>query len=248
LDLFEIEEKILDDASKRIEEVRKGGSFVFDEYEFLVKEYGKLLKQLRQSIHFSDRISNGLFKNNLKLDEKVHFDALTGIYNRRFLDDNIRRIINSLSHSNGVLSVMMLDIDFFKKYNDTYGHSMGDECLKAVAKALSKTGRSDDCVIRYGGEEFVVLLPNTDEAGAGIRAVRFLDGVRSLCIPHINSGISDYVTVSIGATTINVKQRHQYMSYIERADEALYISKNTGRNRYTHLEYSDKKGGGGNEN
>jgi len=246
LDLFEIEEKIFEDAVKRVEEVRKGGSFVFDEFEFLVKEYGKLLKQLRQSIHFADRISNGLFRNNMTLDEKVHFDALTGIYNRRFLDDNIKRIINSLSRSNGVLSVMMLDIDFFKKYNDTYGHSMGDECLKAVAKALSETGRVNDCVIRYGGEEFVVLLSNTDETGAGIMAGRLIDSVRTLCIPHINSDIADYVTVSIGATTVKVKHHHQYMSYIERADEALYMSKDTGRNKYTHLAYHDE--GGGNEN
>jgi diguanylate cyclase (GGDEF)-like protein len=247
LDLFESEQEIFDNATKRVEEVRKGGSFGFEEYEFLVEEYGKLLKQLRKSIHFADRISNGLFRNNLNLDEKVHYDALTGIYNRRFMDDNLRRVMKSLSRSNGLLSVMMVDIDFFKKYNDTYGHSMGDVCLKAVAKALFETARMDDCVIRYGGEEFVILLPNTDEAGSGIIAVRLLDKVRSLCIPHINSDIADYVTISIGATTIKVKINHQYMNYIERADEALYISKDTGRNRYTHLQYHDKDGDDYNE-
>jgi len=248
LDLFENEQKVFNNVTRRIEEVRNGGSFGFEEYESLAKEYGKLLKQLRQSIHFADRISNGLFRNNLNLDEKVHFDSLTGIYNRRFLDDNIKRVINSLARNHGVLSVMMLDIDFFKKYNDTYGHKMGDTCLKAVAKALSETGRADDCVIRYGGEEFVVLLPNTDEAGAGITAGRFLESVRSLCIPHINSDIADYVTISIGATTVKVKHNHQYMNYIERADEALYYSKDTGRNKYTHLKYHDEEGDGGNEN
>jgi len=246
LDLFDIEQKIFDDAKKRIEEVGKGGSLGVEEYESLVKEYGKLLKQLRQSIHFADRISNGLFKNNMILDEKVHFDALTGIYNRRFLDDNIKRIINTMSRSHGSLSVMMLDIDYFKKYNDTYGHSMGDECLKTVAEALSETGRADDCVIRYGGEEFVILLPNTDEAGAGIIAARLLESVRTLEIPHINSDIADYVTISIGATTAQVKHNHKYMSYIERADEALYESKEKGRNKYTHLKYHDE-GGDGNE-
>jgi len=126
VDLFEDEQKILDDAVKRVEEARKGGSFGLEEYESLVKEYGKLLKQLRQSIHFADRISNGLFFTNLNLDDKVHFDALTGIYNRRFMDDNLKRVIKSLSRNNGVLSVMMLDIDFFKRYNDTYGHNMGE--------------------------------------------------------------------------------------------------------------------------
>jgi len=247
LDLFEIEQKVFDDAAKRIEEVQKGGSFNFEDYEALVKEYGKLLKQLRQSIHFADRVSNGLFKSNLILDEKVHFDSLTGIYNRRFMDDNFTHVIKSLSRSKGLLSVMMLDIDFFKKYNDTYGHSVGDTCLKSVASALSGTARGDDCVIRYGGEEFVVLLPNTGEAGAGKIADRLLKSVSSLEIPHINSDIADYVTVSIGATTVKVKPNHQYMHYIERADEALYISKDTGRNKYTHLKYHDEEGDNSNE-
>jgi len=242
LDLFENEQKVFNDAAKRIEEVRKGGSFSFEEYESLVKEYGKLLKQLRKSIHFADRISNGLFKNNMILDEKVHYDSLTGIYNRRFMDDNFKRIIKSVSRSKGELTVMMLDIDFFKKYNDTYGHNMGDACLKAVAKALSESARMNDCVVRYGGEEFVVILPNTDEAGAGITAARFLESVRSLYIPHRSSDIANYVTISIGATTVKVKLKHQYMDYIERADNALYMSKNSGRDRYTHLKYNEQEG------
>jgi diguanylate cyclase (GGDEF)-like protein len=242
LDLFEIEQKVLDDAEKRIEEVRNGGSYGFEEYVSIVNEYGKLLKQIRQSIHFADRISNGLFETNILLDEKVHYDALTGIYNRRFWDDNIKRIIKSVSISNGMLTVMMLDIDFFKRYNDTYGHNMGDVCLKAVAEALSKAARMDDCVIRYGGEEFVILLPNTDEAHAEKIAARLLRNVSSLEIPHINSDVSDYVTISIGATTVRVKTSHQYINYIERADEALYMSKDAGRNKYTHLKYYDEEG------
>jgi len=247
LDLFEIEQKIFDDATKRIEEVRKGGSFDFKEYESLVKAYGKLLKQNRKSTHFADRISNGLFEINITLDEKVHYDALTGIYNRRFMDDNFKRIINSLARTNGVLSVMMLDIDFFKKYNDAYGHSTGDECLRSVAKALYETARMDDCVIRYGGEEFVILLPNTDERDAEKIAARLLKNVRALKIPHADSGIADHVTVSIGATTVKVSLYHKYMNYIERADKALYTSKNTGRNKYSHLKYHDGEEGDSNE-
>ena len=247
MDLFENEQKIYDDAAKRVEEARESGFLGFEEFESLANEYGKLLKQLRKSIHFADRTSNGLFKSNLNLEDIVHYDALTGIYNRRFMEDNFRRFIKSLSRSNGVLSVMMIDIDFFKKYNDTYGHTMGDTCLQAVAKALHDTARTDDCVIRYGGEEFVILLPNTDETGAGIFALRLLNSVRSLHIPHINSDIANYVTISIGATTIKVRLFHQYMSYIECADKALYISKDTGRDKYTHLKYNDKQRGGINE-
>jgi len=250
LDLFEDEQKIFDDAAKRIEEIRKDGSFCIveiEEFESLLSEYGKLLKQLRKSVHFADRTSNGLFRINLNLENKVHFDALTGIYNRRFMEDNFRRVIKFMSRNNGALSVMMLDIDFFKKYNDTYGHKMGDECLRAVAKALSETARVDDYVIRYGGEEFAVILPNTDEAGAGIIAARLLNSVSSIGIPHINSEIADYVTISIGATTIKVKNNHQFMDYIECADKALYVSKNTGRNKYTHLKYDDQEGGSDHE-
>jgi diguanylate cyclase (GGDEF)-like protein len=157
------------------------------------------------------------------------------------MDDNLKRGIKSLSRSNGILSVMMLDIDFFKKYNDTYGHKMGDECLKSVAKTLNETARMDDCVIRYGGEEFVILLPNTDETGVGITAQRLLKSIRALNIPHKNSDIVEHVTISIGATTVKVKLTHEYMDYIQRADEALYISKNTGRNKYIHLKYIDEE-------
>jgi diguanylate cyclase (GGDEF)-like protein len=239
LDLFEKEQKIFDDATKLIEEAQEGGSLGMEEYKTLLKEYGKLLKQLRKSVHFADRISNGLFKSNLILDEKVHYDALTGIYNRRFMDDNLKRGIKSLSRTNGILSIMMLDIDFFKKYNDAYGHKAGDTCLKTVAITLSETARMDDCVIRYGGEEFVILLPNTDETGVGTTAVRLLQSIRSLGIPHKDSDIADHVTISIGATTIKVKLQHEYMDYIQRADEALYMSKNTGRDKYTFLKYID---------
>jgi diguanylate cyclase (GGDEF)-like protein len=163
------------------------------------------------------------------------------------MEDNFKRIVKFMSRVNGVLTVMMLDIDFFKKYNDTYGHKMGDVCLTAVAKALSETARVDDYVIRYGGEEFLVILPNTDKAGAGIIAGRLLKSVSSLGITHASSDIADHVTISIGATTIKAKFNHQYMDYVERADEALYASKNTGRNKYTHLKYDDKGGGYGYE-
>ena len=247
MDLFENEQKIYDDAAKRVEEIQAGGSFEFEEYVSLVNEYGKLLKESRQSIHFADRISNDLYEINIHLDGEVHYDALTGIYNRRFLDDNIKRIIKSLALGNGMLSVMMLDIDFFKRYNDTYGHNTGDTCLKAVAKALYDTARADDCVIRYGGEEFVILLPNTGEADAGKIGSRILNNIRDLKIPHENSGIADCVTISIGATTVKVKQNHQYTNYIERADKALYMSKNSGRDRYTFLKFEDDAAGGGNE-
>ncbi|MCL2702401.1 MAG: diguanylate cyclase [Defluviitaleaceae bacterium] len=166
-------------------------------------------------------------------NEKLFFDGLTGIYNRRFFDETILRIIKSLSRSGSVLSLMMIDIDFFKDYNDTYGHSAGDDCLKAVAALLSKNvPRADDFVARYGGEEFVIVLPNTDENGARIVAERLLAGIRERAIPHKTSAVADHVTFSIGFVTDNVKHTHTAGNFIKRADEMLYKSKHSGRNMY----------------
>jgi diguanylate cyclase (GGDEF)-like protein len=128
---------------------------------------------------------------------------------------------------------MMIDIDFFKNYNDTYGHNEGDKCLRAVAKALTDgITRSDDFVARYGGEEFVVVLPNTEEGGARLIANKLLENVRDCKIPHTHSVTADHVTVSIGVTTGNVGHTQVGEEYVKRADEMLYKSKNSGRNRY----------------
>jgi len=129
---------------------------------------------------------------------------------------------------------MMIDIDYFKKFNDTYGHSEGDKCLKIVADTLSKSMmRKDDYVARYGGEEFVVVLPNTDEDGARTVAEKLLLNIRNCEIPHEKSEISEYVSVSIGVTTGMADYRQIGDNYIRKADEMLYNSKNSGRNRYT---------------
>ena len=161
-------------------------------------------------------------------------DQLTGIFNRRFLNGHLRKIIKSLSRSGGKLSLLMIDIDRFKNYNDTYGHDAGDTCLKAVAKTLAQCiTRVDDFVARYGGEEFVVVLPNTDENGAGIIAEKILRRIYECNLPHKNSGVAPFVTVSIGGTTCIVNHLHTETDFIKRADEALYKSKQDGRNRYT---------------
>ena len=167
---------------------------------------------------------------------KANRDGLTGIYNRRFMESNLENIMGMLSRSNGLLSVLMLDIDFFKKFNDAYGHDRGDACLRAVAGALEgTTPRSSDFVARYGGEEFIVILTNTGEGGARVVAEKLLDNVRALDIPHSGSSVAPYVTVSIGVTANAVTFRHKWEDYVKRADEALYMSKQNGRNRYTYL-------------
>jgi len=161
-------------------------------------------------------------------------DPLTGIYNKRFLNGNLKKIIRSLSRSDGELSVLFIDIDFFKKYNDAYGHDMGDTCLKTIANTLvGCITREEDFIARYGGEEFIVVLPNTGKDGAELLAEKIRRKIYECGIPHEKSDIADFVTVSIGGTTGIVKYSHHENDFINHADEALYMSKHEGRNRYT---------------
>ena len=164
-------------------------------------------------------------------------DQLTGTYNRRFLNGHLKKIIKSMSRSGGILSVLMIDIDYFKKYNDTYGHVMGDSCLVKVAAALAGCiTRDEDFVARYGGEEFAVVLPHTDKNGAGIIAEKMLKKIYECNIPHEKSDVSEFVTISIGGTMGNVKHSCHESDFIKRADEALYQSKQDGRSRYTFID------------
>jgi len=172
---------------------------------------------------------------------KANRDALTGLYNRRFMENNLQKIMDFLSRSNGLLSVLMLDVDHFKKYNDTYGHEQGDICLKAVAQALADSiTRANDFTARYGGEEFVAVLPNTGEAGARQLAEKLLGAVQQLNLPHAASLTVPYVTVSIGVTTGQVAYRQNWEDYLKRADEGLYMSKQNGRNQYTYLDFIEQ--------
>jgi diguanylate cyclase (GGDEF)-like protein len=178
----------------------------------------------------------------LDLIDKVHYDALTGIYNRLYMEDSLKRIISSVARSGGQLSVMMVDVDHFKKYNDTYGHSNGDSCLKSVAETLAvSVARADDFVARYGGEEFAVILPNTDESGARKIADNMLENIKARNIPHEKNEIAGHITISIGVTTGEVERTQSGIDYIKCADEALYISKRNGRNRYTYMDFKGER-------
>jgi len=235
-DIFEDEQRIYDEALAKIRDVEAGADFCFEEYIKLAENFGNILRQFRCSIRISDKTTVGLYEDNIDLSDKAHHDSLTGIFNRRYAEENMERVIKSLSRSNGELSVMMLDIDFFKKYNDTYGHIKGDICLKTVAETLNESLlRPDDFVVRYGGEEFIVVLPNTNRDGAQHMAEKMLMKLKGLKIPHKNSEVAEYLTASVGIVTCFVENTHDFEYFVKRADEALYISKNNGRNRYTCL-------------
>jgi len=175
-----------------------------------------------------------------KAEEKageVYYDSLTGIYNRRYFDENLNRLIKLLSRSGNLLSLMLIDIDHFKKYNDTYGHSDGDKCLKTVAEILSKTlTRDTDFVARYGGEEFAVVLPNANMEGACNIAEKLIQNIQKQNIPHETNETAPFLTISIGVVTGIVNHTQNSVDFIKQADKMLYLSKHNGRNRFNFSE------------
>ncbi|MBL8480539.1 MAG: diguanylate cyclase [Sterolibacteriaceae bacterium] len=159
-------------------------------------------------------------------------DGLTSVANRRSFDDTLNAEWRRATRDGSTLSLLMIDVDFFKLYNDTYGHPSGDECLRRVAGALSKVvKRSSEEVARYGGEEFAVLLPSTDQQGACIVAERIRVAIEELAMPHAKSEVADHVTISIGVASMAVSLRGQPAQLIGIADQALYRAKQQGRNR-----------------
>ena len=169
---------------------------------------------------------------NFELEKLVNLDGLTQIANRRCFDDRLRIEWQRLSREQQPLSLLLLDIDYFKHYNDYYGHQAGDECLKTIAQALEKAlCRPADLVARYGGEEFVALLPYTDLDGAIIVAEQIRSAIANLEIHHQNSDISNIVTVSVGITSLLPSPKQKSSTLIKQADVALYSAKQKGRNR-----------------
>ncbi|MCL2224503.1 MAG: diguanylate cyclase [Defluviitaleaceae bacterium] len=231
-------DSMVDLIETRIPKAMKGASVQF-EMNFVCKN--DIQRVLLVSVFQREKSSLGMIIGDLTRireleaeNEKIFFDGLTGIYNRRYFDESTPRIIASLSRTSSPLTIMMIDVDFFKKYNDTYGHLGGDECLIAVAEVLGKAlPRTDDFVARYGGEEFVIVLPNTNENGACIIADRIMARMRERNIPHEASDVAEYVTFSIGFTTGVAKHTNTVEDFIKKADEMLYESKQGGRNRYS---------------
>lgn len=171
-----------------------------------------------------------------RLGKEAVTDALTGAFNRRFFDERFAAEFGRAQRQNIPLSLVMLDVDYFKPYNDKYGHPAGDKVLSSIVKALkSKLNRPTDVVAHYGGEEFAVILPDSGSEGSQTVAERLRAAVSDLNIPHCESKIADHVTVSIGIATYQTDTNCNATCFLETADAALYSAKHGGRNCVRHF-------------
>lgn len=177
------------------------------------------------------QIEEELIRLQKEFRELSYKDGLTGVANRRMFDSVMEVEWSNAMRNRQPISVILLDIDYFKQYNDHYGHIHGDECLKRVAQALSKVGsRSRDFFARYGGEEFVLVLPETDAEAAHRVAERCRSMIFKEQIPHDKSNVSQILTISLGVGTIMPGHKDDPLAFIESVDRQLYEAKQRGRN------------------
>jgi diguanylate cyclase (GGDEF)-like protein len=192
-------------------------------------------------------------------DEAAHRDGLTGIYNRRRFDEHLAQVWQHGVREHRPVTLLFVDIDHFKAFNNRYGHQGGDEALKSVAAALAQFARRPfDLVARYGGEEFAIVLHDTTQAHAVQVAEQLLEAVRGLGIPHQDSSAATVLTISVGVACVQPVARRSSTGLLQLADQALYAAKDAGRNRmhllqeeYEHMKtgyfrrHTDEAGGPG---
>lgn len=197
-----------------------------------------MLQLERNAAFFALReMQKQLQKSNAELERLSSLDGLTGIANRRAFDNALEKEWARALRNQGIITLILIDIDYFKPYNDTYGHLKGDECLSAVANALNKLAtRPSDIFARYGGEEFVLIAPMTNTDGAKQLAENLQKGIEELALEHASSKVSDKVTISQGIATLTPTHELNANDIIHFADKALYEAKESGRNRYIVYE------------
>ncbi|NQY03301.1 MAG: GGDEF domain-containing protein [Halieaceae bacterium] len=194
------------------------------EREAMSRELGDLTNSLR------DR-NRQLQDARRQLTDLANIDELTGLGNRRLVNKVLQEEINRARRAGSELSLILIDVDYFKNYNDSLGHSAGDTVLQELSDLMQRaTSRAGEVVARYGGEEFIIISPNSSPAAARRTASRLQSLVLDERIPHPNSEVSDYITISQGVVTVTPDGELQPGELINRADEALYAAKGAGRN------------------
>lgn len=215
----------------------------FEPWFYIGSMAGGLLTTFAFVLYFyleSNRLEQSLTSVNQQLQLLADTDALTGIANRRKIELTLQSECGRAVRGKSVLSLVMLDVDHFKAYNDGYGHQAGDLALQKLAEVLSAVARRpSDLAGRYGGEEFVLLLPDTDLAGACLVAERIRDQVEQLRIPHCGSVASPWLTCSLGVATVLPKDSSAGAELHKLADAALYRAKHAGRNCARAAEPAD---------
>lgn len=195
-----------------------------------------LRHRLRRLLQDSRRNRN-LETENQQLMRLATLDSLTQIPNRRRFDEHLDAMWRQMVREGGLISMVIGDVDFFKAYNDTYGHPTGDQCLQTIAKALSQCcHRPLDLVARYGGEEFSIILPQTDLKGALNLTARMKLAIEALQIPHRESLVDNFVTMSFGAAAAQPSVNMWSGLLLEATDEALYKAKAAGRKQTCGVE------------
>ena len=206
--------------------------------DFIHKPINPVITHARVNTHLK------LKRQADKLRDIALIDGLTGVANRRKFDLEISAAWRTCQRNQTPLSLLMLDVDYFKRFNDLYGHQLGDSCLQWVARAIRRPlQRPKDLVARYGGEEFTCILPDTDADGARFIAQQLLDAVAALKLEHADSEVSHLVTISIGAATQLPNLQANPEALIEAADQQLYRAKEEGRARVCCIDMDDKQGG-----
>lgn len=200
-------------------------AFQLGAVDFITKPFHPSIVKLRVKNQIN------LIEQKQMLEEMAGIDGLTGINNRRSFDTIYQKEWQKILRYKDPLSLIMIDVDFFKNYNDFYGHGAGDAVLKEIAKAIkNQLNRPEDMVARYGGEEFVVVLPRTEKNGAMQKAEKIRKAVESLAITHEKSDCADVVTISLGGVT-HEKEDGNPEAFLKQSDEMLYKAKSEGRNR-----------------
>ncbi|WP_321492334.1 diguanylate cyclase domain-containing protein [uncultured Desulfobacter sp.] len=203
----------------------------FTEKIELPKAALKRFKLLKAMSHLVSSTTRELEMKNRQLEQLANKDGLTGLFNRRFFDDTLDRQLKEHGRSGAPLSLILMDVDFFKQFNDHYGHVAGDDCLRGISHLLqSLMRRVSDMAFRYGGEEFICILPATAHPGALQKAEILRSGVQDLEIPHELSQVAECVTVSLGVITLTDNREISPQALTKACDEQLYEAKHAGRN------------------